>query len=1074
MMFQQHQEIKKKVSKIPKRYVNVAICPVIVDIYTSLQEIRSGCKVELLKSLRIEEVEQVSKTICECICEIVGLYLNKKSELEGWPELYKELFELTQSSHAPHRQSAFYIFSSVPALFGEEVSAHTNRIQEILQAAVSPTEPDMKVRVFATRAVCAFVLAYPKSSSRGLFVNLTQQMLELIVGIYANQAASTSSGSVIISAHAAMQALVNIATQVPVFFRPNLRMAFSYMLAMANNGDLDTHERGLAVELLVSLAENRPGMIRKLANQSNECALLIQTAFRLIVSIEEEAEAWLSNEDPADLEEEELADLGEQALDRLSRSLGGRVVLPYAFEHINNLVKNPDWRCRHAALKGVSAVAEGGQKQLLPLLSGVIETVLQFLSDPHPRVRYAACHALGQLATDMHPKFQRDFHSSVLPGLLQCMEDSSHRVQAHAAAALVNFCEHATSEILAPYLVNLAYRLYGLLNSRQRMVVEQAVVSIATVADSVGSSFSQFYGEFMPVLKNIFITCTDKESRTLRGKTLECMTFIGLAVHEDNFKDDAVWIMETLHTESLQSGPPAADDPMVPFLLSAHGRICKTLGKNFVQYLPSVLPPLLESAKLKPDLSITSIDAEDAAQDSQDKSWDYLYMQNYVCLDWLLPHSRLTSKTRPLQKIGIKSSTLEDKCTACEMLVLYVETLKEGFGPYLNEVAEIMIPLLEFYYHDGVRVAAAQCTPHLLAAAISSKCPSDYILSLWGSILSEFIKVLKAEDDAEMLVELLSYLKDVIFIKVMVSVMHGNCVSAQHLADIGHVLVNQFKNYRIRVENRLRERKDVDYDEGVEEELGAHDVTDELFISSTTSLLQTLFSALGLKAVPLFEQLTPVLDAMLATSPPLDTDLTFVFCILADLVRYCGNGLFHYVERFKLREMLVHYALVGSYNVRGTACFAMGVLALYGGPQHASVYAQFVPPLLETINEKSSIPADDERAEEFTFVYENAVSAIGKICSVSPPETPGINGLLRSWLNFLPIIDDEEECQFVYDYLCSLIERGNPVILGENNANVPFISDLLNTVVQKNLVGSASNLDTRCRNILVYFGIPSK
>jgi hypothetical protein len=92
-----------------------------------------------------------------------------------------------------------------------------------------------------------------------LAVNLTQQMLELIVGIYANQAASTSSGSVIISAHAAMQALVNIATQVPVFFRPNLRMAFSYMLAMANNGDLDTHERGLAVELLVSLAENRPG-----------------------------------------------------------------------------------------------------------------------------------------------------------------------------------------------------------------------------------------------------------------------------------------------------------------------------------------------------------------------------------------------------------------------------------------------------------------------------------------------------------------------------------------------------------------------------------------------------------------------------------------------------------------------------------------------------------------------------------------------------------------------------------------------------------------------------------------------
>lgn len=46
------------------------------------------------------------------------------------------------------------------------------------------------------------------------------------------------------------------------------------------------------------------------------------------------------------------------------------------------------------------------------------------------------------------------------------------------------------------------------------------------------------------------------------------------------------------------------DDPQVSFLLQAWARVCKALGQEFVQYLQVVMPPLLQSAGLDPDLTI--------------------------------------------------------------------------------------------------------------------------------------------------------------------------------------------------------------------------------------------------------------------------------------------------------------------------------------------------------------------------------------------------------------------------------------------------------------------------------------
>lgn len=59
------------------------------------------------------------------------------------------------------------------------------------------------------------------------------------------------------------------------------------------------------------------------------------------------------------------------------------------------------------------------------------------------------------------------------------------------------------------------------------------------------------------------------------------------------------------------------------------------------------------------------------------------------------------------QQVGIKTSTIEEKCQAFETLVIYVSTLGARFSPYLSQSLELVLPSLRFFFHDGVREACA-------------------------------------------------------------------------------------------------------------------------------------------------------------------------------------------------------------------------------------------------------------------------------------------------------------------------------------------------------------------------------
>ena len=215
-------------------------------------------------------------------------------------------------------------------------------------------------------------------------------------------------------------------------------------------------------------------------------------------------------------------------MDRLANKLGGQVLLPPTFNWLPRMMTSTAWKDRHAALMAISAISEGCRELMLGELDKVLDLVLPALRDPHPRVRWAGCNALGQMSTDFAPTMQEKYHQLVLPAIIPVIKSSEPRVQAHAAAALVNFCEEAEKEVLEPYLDDLLTQLVTLLQNPKRYVQEQALSTIATVADSAEAAFARYYDHLMPLLFNVLKSEQSKEFRLLRAKAMECATLLSL------------------------------------------------------------------------------------------------------------------------------------------------------------------------------------------------------------------------------------------------------------------------------------------------------------------------------------------------------------------------------------------------------------------------------------------------------------------------------------------------------------------------------------------------------------------
>lgn len=488
--------------------------------------------------------------------------------------------------------------------------------------------------------------------------------------------------------------------------------------------------------------------------------------------------------------------------------------------------------------------------------------IAQTIAFPNSRVRYATCNAIGQMCTDFQPVLEKKFHEQVVPGLLGLLDDVENpRVQAHAGAALVNFSEGCPKNILTRYLDGIMTKLEMILNAKfkefcekgTKLVLEQVVTTIASVADTAEKEFIAYYDRLVPNLKYIIQNGNAEELKLLRGKTIECVSLIGLAVGPEKFMSDASDIMDMLlktHTE----GDLPDDDPQTSYLISAWARICKILGKQFAQYLPLVMGPVMRTASLKPEVAL--LDNDEVQEVENTDNWQFVSLGEQ-------------------HNFGIRTAGLEDKSAACEMLVCYARELNEEFSEYAEEVVRLMVPMLKFYFHDGVRTAAAESLPYLLNCA-KIKGP-QYLEGMWLYICPELLKAIDTEPEAEVVPELLhSFAK-------CIENLGPNCLSAESMEAVLKLVNKVMDDHFQKAEKRLQARREEDYDDGVEEQLAEEDSGDVYLLSRLADIVHALFLTYRQEFLPFFSQIVHHFVKLLDPARPW-TDRQWGICIFDDVI----------------------------------------------------------------------------------------------------------------------------------------------------------------------------------------------
>lgn len=934
----------------------------------------------LLRGFISQQNNYLRHKISDAISEVAKI---DASPSGTWNELLPTLFESTSNTDPSFRESAFRVFATVPELIDK---SYMNDVMMVFNNGFVDSNDD--VRIAACIAFVAFFRELPKKSWQAL-APLLPNLLNSLPGFL-----EKGQGQALTSI---LEALIDLIELAPKMFMNMFPTIIEFCTAVCKDKDLESGARMTSLELLTTFSESSPNMCKRASSYVPGIIIITLSMLTEVCIDDDDAAEWNNKDDTEEENEEPEYDAARQALDRVCLKLNGQVVAPSLFQYLPAMLRSADWRERQAALMALSSAAEGCCDVLIDEIPRILDMVLPLLVDDHPRVQYACCNALGQMSTDFADIIQKTCGSRILPALISKLTNQSvFRVQAHAAAALVNFSEAASKEVLEPYLDDLLNNLLILLQSPKRYVQEQVLTTIAIIADAAEKKFIRYYDTLMPMLTDVLRTDMGNENRLLKAKCIECSTLIALAVGKEKFLPHSQSLIQLFG--HIQETCVDDDDPVKQYLEQGWGRICRILGKDFIVYLPAVLPPLLQTAKATQDISL--LEEEEAEEYNNNDEWDVINLSG--------------------KHIAVHSAALDDKVSAMDLLRVYAVQLKEEFFPWVKEIVEeIALPALDFYLHDGVRVSACLTLVALLKCTVfATSRISPETLQLFSRISDKLFDVLMNEPVPELLVAYYTAIVE------SIGILGPNSLSEAQLQSLGaSVNTNLIQIYK-RIENR--DDGDDEYAEELEQD---EELTDEELLDEINKTISAVFKNSKSSFLNAFQELLPTISTFLNDE---NKDIRLCgLCVISDLLENCSNESIAFKDIFMGP---VGESLTSSHaSIRQAASYAVGMAAQHGPKE----YANFCLTCLEPILKMATLL--DAHTDDNIHATETSVATIAKILHCYGGAVPNLDNIILQWLELLPIVDDEEAAPFAYIFLTQLIENQHSSVM----SHIPHVVDVV-------------------------------
>eukprot|EP00927_Polykrikos_kofoidii_P053848 TRINITY_DN48385_c0_g1_i1.p1 TRINITY_DN48385_c0_g1~~TRINITY_DN48385_c0_g1_i1.p1 ORF type:complete len:1117 (-),score=262.68 TRINITY_DN48385_c0_g1_i1:431-3781(-) len=653
----------------------------------------------LLNLFEQEQTPKLQRKIGE-IVNVIAMYVCDNADPQvqlgpgGWPDLLPLLFRMSNfasNSNVDSCETSIRSLKDLVPHLKEKVVDAKQELAQVLENSLLPGSP-LNIRAAGVLLICDIVTVTEKKDWAPLL--RTSGVIVQVLG----QIASSSDDEDMLQE--ALQHLTEVATASPDFFKVQLTQTmepanFMAKLAKTKNAATDG-VRGMALEWLSTFTEKRVKWVT--SKLPALPVLVLECCMEFMLEIDdgdEELQEWIQrmDDEEGDEDEDQLYHIGEECIDKVVEVVQFETVAPHLFTLIGTYTARDDWKAKHAALAAVKQTIEYADEATH--MEQMAKLLLDHMNHPHPRVRFTALHALGQLANDQSPHFQESSYKEVLPVLMQKMDDPVDRVASMSLSAFVSFAEELDSSLMAEYSHAFMEKIAAKLQVTQhRGVREESITAIAVLAGNMEKDFCRYYDAVMPILKQFVQQATGSKENRLRGKAFECMSLLGIAVGKEKFLPDA---KEGI-TEMMKV-PLEADDVQRDYIKEASERICQCLKRDFAPFVPAFLPGILKTIKLEDDPAAAATDADD----DEDAAY-------------------ITVNTGDGKVVNVHTSRFEDMQQSLQLLYCFADEMEGAYFDWVPETAKELLPLLSCsdeatYLSDEARTVAIQTWALLIKCA---------------------------------------------------------------------------------------------------------------------------------------------------------------------------------------------------------------------------------------------------------------------------------------------------------------------------------------------------------------------
>ena len=967
----------------------------------------------------------------------------KEAKIETvWPELLPTVSQLASHQNHKCRLTAHSLLSMLTDNIPGSLTSHLSSFMQMLQSGMS--DGNATVSAEAIKSTSAFLCILRTKEEQDLFQPLVPQMISALTLCLQNIENGAEDVDEMVARNA-VESMVMVAEALPTFWRPQLENVWRLMTNIANSENMDEDTRTLAIEFILGLAEEGGGMVRK---RKDLLAEFVELLFKMCADVSElHYDTWESYENDDvfgdGAEEDEFATVGEQAFDRISRAVGGKVLFPIAMPMAEAALGSSDWKFRRAGLTALALMAEGCQKAILPNLKAITEGIINFVEDPHHRVRYAAIHCLGQFATDFPGKFQKRCGKRVAAVLVQVIDGARggdgkkcERLQNCGAKSLQAMSDGGMckKDVLVPHLQKMLEGLYNLIKNGRVKTKESCITTLSSISTVVEDAFEPFYATFMPLLIEVLQIAPSEENAGLRGRAIECIGFLGGSVRKEVFAPYVQGIMTELIAMLNSKKSAAAVDS--EYVMQGCVRICEALRADFFPFMEHILPRIFHTLGAK-EVRVGQSSTEDSGS-AGDGFTEF--------------EARVSGQGG--HTVGINTEAIQAKVHASDTLLQFIIYLDDAYLPYAQQTCSALYPCIETAIIPQVRSSAAAALPSLLRMAVKALRNTKQDMGPAQDLFYQMLKILlaapKRETDSDTRGTLAQSMCEVSQIAYESGGDNETSrtgfntptigIRPEDLAGILNQVIPILSSSVTRRNHAFSKAEaDVDFDEEEKDHIDA--LTDKEFqlCVALIEVIGCMIKSHGAAFLPVFESiLAKFVNELMGNKIPSVRQAGV--CFVDDVVEFCGP------EAAKYIPMVCEQMLVASadpdHQLRQAAVYGVGIFVEFGGTH----FEPFVQKALQVLVEGTQywIARTAEDPNHF-MATNNSISSVGKMILKYPhiAQPAQFWPLVLSWLPLNNGDGDILEAQVVHELIIDQIQENNVHVTGNNFTN---LSQLLHII----------------------------